>query len=163
MDQFILHLSFLELIVRKRFFPSVFFTSFLLHYFLGYKVIFLYRIGSVFPFTTGLRKGISNQIDDKMLSNLEDKKQGIHVNVNNVNNSRIKSELRCYNHSIKNNYLCSISFETIDEYLFLLQFISSEINYLKEKICFYLAAAVSDFYVPKEEVKNNLLSMVSID
>ena len=88
-----------------------------------------------------------------MLSNLDDKKQGIHINVNNMSNSRIKSELRCYNHSIKNNYLYSISFETIDEYLFLLQIISLEINYLKERVCFYLAAAVSDFYVPKEEVK----------
>ena len=134
-----------------------FFFSLILFYFIlcesGYKVIFLYRAGSVFPFTTGIRSGLSNYIDDKMLSNLDDKKQGIHINVNNMSNSRIKSELRCYNHSIKNNYLYSISFETIDEYLFLLQIISLEINYLKERVCFYLAAAVSDFYVPKEEVK----------
>ena len=121
----------------------------------GYKVIFLYRTGSVFPFTTGIRTGLSSHIDDKMLSNLNDKKQGIHINVNNMSNSRMKSELRCYNHSIKNNYLYSISFETIDEYLYLLKTIALEINYLKERVCLYLAAAVSDFYVPKEEVKTN--------
>ena len=119
----------------------------------GYKVIFLYRAESVFPFSTGLRKGTSGNFDEKLLSKFEDKKQGIYLNIDTNNSSRMKSELRCYNHCIKNKMLLSISFTTINEYLFLLQFISEQINYLKEKVCFYLAAAVSDFYIPDEEVK----------
>ena len=117
---------------------------------IGYKVVFLYRKGSVYPFTTGLRSSASKYIDDKLLSNLEDRKQGIFLNVNN--GGRIKSELRCYNHCIKNKMLLSIPYETLQEYLTCLQFIAEELSYLKERVCFYLAAAVSDFYVPDDEV-----------
>ena len=51
---------------------------------LGYKVIFLYRIGSFMPFTRGFRKIVSTQIDMNLLSHLENKKQGIvyhHVRI----------------------------------------------------------------------------------
>ena len=113
--------------------------------------MFLYRKGSVYPFTTGLRSSASKYIDDKLLSNLEDRKQGIFLNVVN-NGGRIKSELRCYNHCIKNKMMMTIPFETLKEYLSSLQFIAEEISYLKERACFYLAAAVSDFYVPEDEV-----------
>ena len=118
----------------------------------GYKVVFLYRKGSVYPFTTGLRSSASRYIDDELLSNLEDRKQGIFLNAVN-NGGRIKSELRCYNHCIKNKMMMTIPFETLKEYLASLQLIAEEISYLKERACFYLAAAVSDFYVPEDEVR----------
>lgn len=118
----------------------------------GYKVVFLYRKGSVYPFTTGLRSSASRYIDDDLLSNLEDRKQGIFLNVSN-NGGRIKSELRCYNHCVKNRMMITIPFETLKEYLSSLQLIAEEISYLKERACFYLAAAVSDFYVPEDEVR----------
>ena len=112
--------------------------------------MFLYRKGSVYPFTTGIRSSASRHIDNDLLSNLEDRKQGIFLNVNN--GGRIKSELRCYNHCIKNKMLLTIPFETLQEYLSSLQFLAEELSHLKERVCFYLAAAVSDFYVPEEEV-----------
>ena len=113
-------------------------------------MVLLYRKGSVYPFTTGIRLSASRYIDNDLLSNLEDRKQGIFLNVNN--GGRIKSELRCYNHCIKNKMLLTIPFETLQEYLSSLQFLAEELSDLKERVCFYLAAAVSDFYVPEEEV-----------
>ena len=36
----------------------------------GYRVLFLYRDGSFYPFTRSLRKNISQHVDDQFLSNL---------------------------------------------------------------------------------------------
>ena len=117
----------------------------------GYKVIFLHRVGSAFPFTTGLRSSVSSHIDSSFLTGLEDKKQGIYLNVQN--GGRTKSELRCYKHCVKNGMLLSFPFESIDEYLSSLQIIAEELSPLGSRVCFFLAAAVSDFYIPKEEVR----------
>ena len=118
--------------------------------FLGYQVILLHRVGSAFPFASGLRESASKHIDGDLLSNLEDRKQGIYLAV--PHGGRLKSELRCYNHSVKNKKLFSFSFETVSDYLTLLQLVSEQLNHLGDKVCFYLAAAVSDFYIPEDEV-----------
>jgi phosphopantothenate-cysteine ligase len=37
----------------------------------GYRVIYLYRAGSIFPFTRNFRKAISQNIDENLLSSLK--------------------------------------------------------------------------------------------
>ena len=122
--------------------------------YLGYQVIFLHRVGSAFPFTSGFRESASKHIDGDLLSNFEDRKQGMYLAV--PNGGRIKSELRCYNHSVKNKRLFSFSFETVSDYLTLLQLVAEQLCHLQDKVCFYLAAAVSDFYIPDNEVRTKI-------
>lgn len=117
----------------------------------GYKVIFLHRTGSIIPFTRGFRKTISSEIDFDLLASLENKKQELVLQLGNEG-ARIKSELLCYQQAKKQKLLISFEFETVTDYLELLHVVAEELASLQEMACFYLAAAVSDFYVPKEEV-----------
>lgn len=53
--------------------------------------------------------------------------------------------------------MCCIPFETVDEYLSLLRLVGEKLSVLDHKACFFLASAVSDFYIPFEEVSDNTL------
>lgn len=120
----------------------------------GYKVIFIHRTGSILPFTTGFRNHISKNVDNNFLSSLEVRKDGIFVKINSIsdNDNMLKSELKCYNSCKKNNMILYYSYETVNEYLYLLELIGKRLGVYDERICFFLAAAVSDFYIPEDEV-----------
>jgi phosphopantothenate-cysteine ligase len=51
----------------------------------------------------------------------------------------------------KPSYLM-VTYETLGDYLWLLRGIASELNTIGSRAMFYLAAAVSDFYIPKGEM-----------
>ena len=49
--------------------------------------------------------------------------------------------------------LHTLTFVTVNDYLWLLRAVSQELSmYLKRKAMFYLAAAVSDFFLPKQKM-----------
>jgi phosphopantothenate-cysteine ligase len=48
--------------------------------------------------------------------------------------------------------LHSLTFVTINDYLWLLRAVSQEMAVLKRKAMFYLAAAVSDFFLPQQKM-----------
>lgn len=54
-----------------------------------------------------------------------------------------------YSRAKEQNMLIQIEYSTIFEYLTLLEFICKELNILNENAIVYLAAAVSDFYLPR--------------
>jgi hypothetical protein len=64
----------------------------------------------------------------------------------------LKQESITYNNIISANRYLSIPFETLQEYLVLLESVAKKLSVLNERVMFYLAAAVSDFYIPDEEV-----------
>jgi len=64
------------------------------------------------------------------------------------------NESYCFQQSIKQNRLLLLSYESIHDYLSLLELVSKRVDILKERVCFYLAAAVSDFYIPISEVSS---------
>jgi hypothetical protein len=64
----------------------------------------------------------------------------------------IRDELRCFQNAIQQKMLQSISFETLFEYLDLLQLAACKLSVFGPRVCFFLASAVSDFYIPKDEV-----------
>jgi phosphopantothenate-cysteine ligase len=117
----------------------------------GYKVIYLHRKGTTLPFTRGLKKYVSEHIDENLLDKLEDKKQGIFLNLNEKN-SQIKMELKCYKNCVKNKMLLFYSYENINDYLLHLEIICTALGGYGSRVCIYLAAAVSDFYIPEEEL-----------
>lgn len=53
-----------------------------------------------------------------------------------------------------------VSFTTVSEYLWLLRAACECLANLGAKACLYLAAAVSDFYIPKDRVVSKYLSTV---
>lgn len=48
--------------------------------------------------------------------------------------------------------LHTLTFVTVDDYLWLLRAVSQEMAVLKRRALFYLAAAVSDFFLPRQKL-----------
>lgn len=57
-----------------------------------------------------------------------------------------------YKDAVKNHKLLQLSFTTLAEYLWLLRSACQALVCFKEKAILYLAAAVSDFYIPSNEM-----------
>ena len=66
-------------------------------------------------------------------------------------------DIEMYQEFVASSYLLMIPFETVTEYLELLELTANIMADLKSRACFYLAAAVSDFYLPFEEVRITLV------
>jgi phosphopantothenate-cysteine ligase len=133
---------------------------------LGYRVLYLYGRGTSIPFSNEIRKiNGSNNIDFNLLNDmkmvciheeeslLDDDNEDLSLSFSNpISNNKVKSELKCYHECIKKNLLLSISFETVSEYLSVLQEAAEELYPFGRNIMFYLAATVSDFYIPDDMV-----------
>ncbi|KAF7815575.1 phosphopantothenate--cysteine ligase 2 [Senna tora] len=101
----------------------------------GYAVIFLYRRGSFQPFCRSLP-------DDPLLECFE-----------SINGSNIQGL------AVADGLLLKLPYRTIFEYLQMLQMIAISMSCLGPRAMFYLAAAVSDYYVPwKEMVEHKIQS-----
>ena len=74
----------------------------------------------------------------------------LNANVDEI--KMLRSEASCYTLSTKHNLLVTVEFETLEEYLYLLEASAKHLAVLQERVCLYLAAAVSDFYIPGEKV-----------
>jgi len=63
----------------------------------------------------------------------------------------VRTALREREHALHNNLLITIPFRTVDQYLQHLHLCSSLLRPCGRMACIYLAAAVSDFYIPSKE------------
>lgn len=68
-----------------------------------------------------------------------------------VNSTTLQATIRTYKHIHQQGLLLTINFETADDYLQKLQLCSEAINIAGPLGLVFLAAAVSDFYIPKEK------------
>ena len=66
--------------------------------------------------------------------------------------SPLAGVLRTYKEVQAKGTLHTLTFVTINEYLYLLRAISHELNRMKRKALYYLAAAVSDFFLPTQKM-----------
>lgn len=71
--------------------------------------------------------------------------------------------LLAYHHAQKSGHFHSIEFVTVHEYLFLLKALSKEMVCLGRKAMYYLAAAVSDFFLPLERMVCPVFLAPSLD
>jgi len=125
----------------------------------GFYCLFLHRKGSIVPFTREFRHSISQTIDHSLtrafsLHEEEDGDDRIELSPRRDARAqgRIKAEMACLEACERERRVLSLSFETVTDYLSLLQVAGEELNALNERAVFYLAAAVSDFYVPEEDM-----------
>lgn len=108
----------------------------------GYACIFLHRQWSLEPYTRHYTHSKNCFLD--LLEIMND--QTISVKHDNFN--EIKSVLEKYQNASKNNLLLKVHFNSVQEYLWLLKTITTKMDCLGKDAMFYLAAAVSDFYIP---------------
>ena len=80
------------------------------------------------------------------------RRQGeLTLNSRVVNSTTLQSTIRTYRHIKQQGLLITINFQTVDEYLQRLQLCSETLNIAGSLGLVYLAAAVSDFYIPQEK------------
>ncbi|CAN8075996.1 unnamed protein product [Agarophyton chilense] len=106
-----------------------------------YAVIFLYREGSKLPF---LRKLSPEQI----------------ANASQISESEVKFRDEAMVTALKSwkdtkNRLFLISYQTVQEYLLNLFTIAETLRPLRKSVLFFLAAAVSDFYIPSDQLSEH--------
>ncbi|XP_021898559.1 phosphopantothenate--cysteine ligase 2-like isoform X3 [Carica papaya] len=106
----------------------------------GYAVIFLYRRGSYQPYCSCLP-------DDPFLEcfKLTDES---NVQVREAYSEAVKRAIRDHHAAVAEGFLLKLPFTTIFEYLQMLRMIATALKSFGPRAVFFLAAAVSDFYVP---------------
>ena len=68
-----------------------------------------------------------------------------------VHSSALQSSMKERNAVVKEGRLLTVPFRSVEEYIAKLQLIGESVKRSESLAIFYLAAAVSDFYIPKEE------------
>lgn len=115
----------------------------------GYAVLFLFRSTSLQPFVRRFKPG-------ELLSYLEfasGDDSCIQVRADAV--SKVRPALEGYQRAMAegvNRRLLQVCFTTLTDYLFLLKACAVALRPLGHRALLYLAAAVSDFYVPPENM-----------
>ena len=115
----------------------------------GYAVIFLHRQFSLLPYSRHYSHS-TNCFLDYMTEG-----QNSEVVVNPEYQAKMISVLRKYNAARRNNTLLLLPFTTITEYLWELKNISILMRPLGSMALFYLAAAVSDFFLPRDRLSEH--------
>ncbi|PLB52542.1 DFP-domain-containing protein [Aspergillus steynii IBT 23096] len=116
----------------------------------GYAVIFLHRQFSLLPYSRHYSHS-TNCFLDFMDEAATGSDQG-PVMVRNEYQDEMRDVLRKYRYAKKNNLLLLLPFTTIAEYLFELRSLSQLMRPLGPNALFYLAAAVSDFFIPRDRM-----------
>ncbi|KAJ1406794.1 DNA/pantothenate metabolism flavoprotein, C-terminal, partial [Sesbania bispinosa] len=118
----------------------------------GYAVIFLYRRGSFQPFCRSLP-------DDPLLECFEPTKELDNIQVCKAYSETVKRAIVDHHTAVAGGLLLKLPFSTIFEYLQMLQIIATSMRCIGPRGMFYLAAAVSDYYVPwKDMVEHKIQS-----
>ena len=126
----------------------------------GYAVVFVHREGSSMPFTTAFRKHVAKAIDLSLIEKLHGHEDGVRIEgIGGAD--ELTSESECYRLCVANQAFLSISFVTVEHYLQCLQSTALSTAVLGCRVMFFLAAAVSDFYVPSEHLSQHKIQSSS--
>ncbi|KXT07201.1 hypothetical protein AC578_2322 [Pseudocercospora eumusae] len=112
----------------------------------GYAVIFLHRQFSLLPYSRHYSHSTNCFLD--YMSYSEDGP----VTVQNNYQQEMASVLKRYRKAKKENTLLLLPFVTVNDYLWLLREFAMLLQPLGANALFYLAAAVSDFFVPADRM-----------
>ncbi|XP_061583351.1 phosphopantothenate--cysteine ligase [Cololabis saira] len=117
----------------------------------GYAVIFLHRHRSLYPY---VRMFLTvNMLDVLQFRGAEGAAANSgDVVINQQLLPNIAKVLKRYNEVKDGTLLLPIEFNTLSEYLHLLKAAAQALSSIGSKAMFYLAAAVSDFYIPASEM-----------
>ncbi|KAF3923352.1 hypothetical protein ABW21_db0204300 [Orbilia brochopaga] len=122
----------------------------------GYAVIFLHRQFSLLPYSRHYSHSTNCFLD--FLSEappIDGYAKKSAVMAKGEYCDTMLSVLRKYNHAKGENLLLLLPFTNINSYLFLLRALAMKMEPMGSKALFYLAAAVSDFFVPRERMSEH--------
>ncbi|KAJ3091031.1 hypothetical protein HK102_001902 [Quaeritorhiza haematococci] len=112
----------------------------------GYAVIFLHRQFSLQPYSRHYSHSKNCFLDYMQL------REDGSVQVDETWSEKMKVVLAKYQKAKRDNQLLMIDYVTVRDYLFLLRSITQILSVIGRKAMYYLAAAVSDFYIPMSKM-----------
>lgn len=113
----------------------------------GCAVIFMYRVKSLEPFS---RHYVGQKFLDMLALTEDSGKPTIAVSPEHT--EKLATILLKYKQALSGGKLLQLTFTTVSEYLWLLRSACQALACLKNRAILYLAAAVSDFYIPSNEL-----------
>lgn len=123
----------------------------------GYAVIFLHRQYSLLPYSRHYSHSTNCFLDFMEESDTGD------VVVREEYQAKMKRVLEEYQYAKKNRLLLLLPFTTITEYLFELRSLANSLQPLGSRALFYLAAAVSDFFIPRDRMEEHKIQSSAIE
>lgn len=134
----------------------------------GYAVIFLHRQYSLLPYSRHYSHSTNCFLDFMAEAaspfasdDSSDLGHGPIV-VRSEYQDQMRDVLRKYRHAKDNNLLLLLPFTTVTEYLFELRSLAQIMKPLGANALFYLAAAVSDFFIPRERMAEHKIQSSEI-
>lgn len=121
-------------------------------------MIYLNRPSAIAPFARHVQKATSAHVDLALLDHIEVSKTTQDVQLvfdDFFDKKKVVDALQQYNAAVASNALLSLPFTSVDEYFFLLKLIAESVESWNERVLFYLAAAVSDFFIPQRELSEH--------
>ncbi|RKO97255.1 hypothetical protein CXG81DRAFT_2114, partial [Caulochytrium protostelioides] len=109
----------------------------------GYRVVFFHRQFSLAPYTRHYTHATHCFMDF-----LEVDAPTGTIRVTDEHDRALRHNLIKYKDALSKNKLLMVPFVTVSDYLFMLRMICHQLAPLRSRVLVYLAAAVSDFYVP---------------
>lgn len=127
----------------------------------GYAVIFMHRQHSLQPYSRHYSHSTNPFLDFLELEDTPKKQssQPPAITVRSSDPDHLRSVLSAYKEVHRLGTLHTMTFVTVNEYLWLLRAVSKELNVLGRDVLYYLAAAVSDFFLPREKMASPLYSL----
>ncbi|KAE8982863.1 hypothetical protein PF005_g22697 [Phytophthora fragariae] len=120
---------------------------------LGYAVIYVHRPGSIAPFARHLQRATCSSLDVDFLEHLDVRGEEIRLL---VEDPAAKKKVVGAVHKLRTvraaNTLLALPFTSVDDYFFVLRMVATCVAPWKERALFLLAAAVSDFYIPQQDL-----------
>ncbi|KAF9239850.1 phosphopantothenate-cysteine ligase [Melanogaster broomeanus] len=138
----------------------------------GYAVIFMHRQFSLQPFSRNYSHSThpfldfleidaalpsSSTVDSAYPYSTDPSPSATqpHITVKTSEKAALLSVLRAYKAVQAKGTLHTLTFVTVNDYLYLLRAISKEMKQLESKAMYYLAAAVSDFFLPRQKMSEH--------
>lgn len=121
----------------------------------GYAVIFLHRQFSLLPYSRHFSHSTNCFLDFMDEGPSESESNGNDhgpIVVHRQYQDEMRQVLRQYRYAKQNNLLLILPFTTVTDYLYELRTLANLMRPLGAEAMFYLAAAVSDFFVPRDRM-----------
>ncbi|KAJ7109621.1 DNA/pantothenate metabolism flavoprotein [Mycena crocata] len=116
----------------------------------GYAVIFMHRQFSLQPFSRHYSHSTNPFLDF-----LAVEESTVGITADKRTDGDLLSVLTAYKGVQAAGTLHTLTFVTVDDYLWLLRAVSQELSVLRRRAMYYLAAAVSDFFLPRQKMSEH--------
>lgn len=125
----------------------------------GYAVIFMHRQFSLQPFSRHYSHSTNPFLDFLEIEGVSSDNATPEICVTNDKRQDLLEVLTAYKSVHASGTLHTLTFVTVNDYLWLLRAVSQELSVIRRKAMYYLAAAVSDFFLPRQKMVCALINI----